>query len=777
MSIRLTTLTAVGVVLGLSGHANAQDESAHHGDMTIDPAAIERTARLGDRSFSPYANRTFPTRPLWGDQHIHTGWSFDAGFVNALSPEDALRFARGEQVESTWGVPVQLSRPLDWIAMTDHSDLLGVPPALRRGDPALVEADETLAEWSEIMQLNDIEAAIPVAMAAIQAQGNGTLPEAAMSEDFFRESWRDYTAIIERYNEPGRFTAMIGYEWTPNPGPGNNLHRNVIYRGGKADADLMLPYTTFESVDPEDLWEWMATFEDTSGTPVLAIPHNGNLSNGLMFAFETYTDQEPLDADYAIRRQRFEPIYELTQIKGDGEAHPALSPDDAFADYETWDEGNLNLTPKEEGDLEHEYYREALKNGMMLEQSIGENPFKIGAAGGTDAHTALSAVEEDNFFGKHSGVEPSPTRWEHVVLSFDGREVLGWRQASGAYTAVWATENTREAIWDAMKRRETYASTGPRMTVRFFGGWEFTEEDAGAREPGWIGYDKGVPMGADLDARPEEAEAPTFLVGAMKDPIGGNLDRIQIIKGWVDEDGETHEKVYNVAWSGDRRLRRNGSIEDVGNTVDVENATWTNTIGAAELITVWEDPDFDPDIPAVYYARVIQIPTPRWTAYEAKRFDLDLPREVPMTTQERAYTSPIWYKPAAAVSSSASNRPASAAAASIDIVGPQWRVVQIGRQRIPSRDDLILTIGEDGRIEGQGGCNSFIGNYTLRDNRVTVEPLAVTRNRCEPRVMALEVRLLDALEREHRLDRVGERIVLNDTDADERETIILERVD
>jgi hypothetical protein len=643
--IFITTVLTVG--LGFpSVHISAQEggSTAHGGDITIDPAAIAETARLGPRSFSPYANRSFPTRPLWGDQHVHSGWSFDAGFLNALSPEDAMRFARGEQVETTFGVPIQLSRPLDWLAMTDHSDLLGVPPALRAGDPALVEADETLAEWSEVMQLNDIEAATPVAMAAIQAQGNNTLPEAAMDEDFARSSWHDYTEIVERFNEPGRFTALIGYEWTPNEGPGNNMHRNVIYRGGKDVADQMLPYTTFESYDPEDLWRWMETFEDLTGTPVLAIPHNGNLSNGLMFDDVTYTTKEPLDADYALRRQRFEPIFEVTQIKGDSEAHPMLSPDDEFADYETWDEGNLNLTPKEPGMIEREYYREALKRGIRLEQDIGQNPFRIGAAGGTDAHTALSAVEEDNFFGKHSGVEPSPTRWEHIVLSFDGREILGWRQAASGYTAVWATENTRESIWDAMTRRETYASTGPRMTVWFFGGWDFTQEDVGIREPGWIGYDKGVPMGSDLPSGPEGA-SPTFYVAALKDPIRGNLDRIQIVKGWVDETGETHERVYDVAWSGDRVPGADGKLPPVGNTVDVENATWTNTIGSPELLAVWEDPDFDPAQPATYYARVLQIPTPRWTAYEALRFEIDLPEEVPMTTQERAYTSPIWYQP------------------------------------------------------------------------------------------------------------------------------------
>lgn len=642
-SLRKFAVACAMSAVPLAAEAQEGARTAHGGDMTIDPAAIAETARLGPRSFSPYANRSFPTRPLWGDQHVHSGWSFDAGFVNSLSPEDALRFARGEQVETTYGVPIHLSRPLDWLAMTDHSDLLGIPPALRAGDPALVEADETLAGWSEVMQLDDVEAATPVAMAAIQAQGHGTLPEAAMSEEFFRSTWHDYTEIVERFDDPGRFSAFIGYEWTPNPGPGNNMHRNVIYPAGKEAADRILPFTTFESVDPEDLWQWMATFEAETGTQVLAIPHNGNLSNGLMFAFETYGG-EPLTQDYALRRQRFEPIYEVTQIKGDGEAHPSLSPEDEFADYETWDEGNLNLTPKEPGMIQYEYYREALKNGMMLEQDIGANPFRIGAAAGTDTHTALSTAEEDNFFGKHSGVEPSPTRWEHLVLSFDGREILGWRMASSGYTAVWATENTREAIWDAMMRRETYASTGPRMAVRFFGGWDFVPEDAFAREPGWIGYDKGVPMGANLAPGPEGA-SPTFLVAALRDPIGGNLDRIQIVKGWVDAEGATHERVHDVVWSGDRAPGPDGKLPPVGDTVDVGNATWTNSIGAPELIAVWEDPGFDPAQPAMYYARVLQIQTPRWTAYDAQRFDLDLPDEVPMTTQERAYTSPIWYTP------------------------------------------------------------------------------------------------------------------------------------
>ncbi len=642
-SALLRLLVSLPFALCLCGLEASSAESG--GDMTLDPAALQETRRLGPRSFSPYANREFPTRPYWGDQHLHTSWSFDAGFVCTLGVEEALRFARGEQVNSTYGVPARLSRPLDWVVMTDHSDSMGFTSEIRAGNEDLMQED-LLKKWNQVMNGDDFDAIVATAMDAIQRQGNGTLPEVAKDPDFLQSVWEKYTTIIEEYNEPGRFTAFIGYEWTPNPGPGNNMHRNLVYRDGKKVADQVTPYTTFESVDPEDLWKWMANYEDKTGGSLLAIPHNGNLSNGLMFnTVETYSGN-PLTREYAINRMKYEPLYEVTQIKGDSESHPSLSPNDEFADYELWDKGNLNLTPKEPGMIQHEYAREAFKNGLMLEEKLGANPFKFGLVAGSDSHTALTAVEEDNFFGKHSGVEPSPGRWEHVTLAFDGREILGWEMAAAGYTAVWATDNTREAIWDAMKRKEVYASTGPRMTVRFFGGWDFTQGDAGVREPGWIGYDKGVPMGADLEAKPKAAKAPSFLVAALRDPIGANLDRIQVIKGWLDKDGKTHERIYDVAVSDGRMVGKDGRCKKpVGNTVDVPNATWTNSIGDPELIAVWEDPDFNSDEPAFYYARVIEIPTPRWTAYEAKRFKITMPDKVPMITQERAYTSPIWYNP------------------------------------------------------------------------------------------------------------------------------------
>ena len=592
--------------------------------------------------YSPYANRKFPTRVLWGDSHVHTGWSVDAGaFGNTLGPEEALRFARGEEVMSATGQPAKLGRPLDWIVVSDHSDGMGVIDELRNQNPEFMR-DSTLRRWSDMVRAGG-EQGVKASLELIAAQSNDKLPPQVKDKRLAKTVWERNTAIMEKYNEPGKFTAFIGYEWTSNAGGGNNLHRNVIYRDGKNKADMAIPYTTFDSENPEDLWKWMQAYEDKTGGSLLAIPHNGNLSNGTMFALADFMGN-PLTREWAETRAKWEPVVEVTQIKGDGEAHPVLSPTDEFADYETWDKGNLILAPKKPEMLQHEYARQALKNGLKLDQQLGVNPFKFGMIGSTDTHTSLATAEEENFFGKHSGVEPSAHRWEDVVLRWKDTKLMAWEMASSGYAGVWATENTREAIWDALKRKEVYATTGPRMMVRFFGGWEFTEQDAKTRSPAIAGYAKGVPMGGDLNKAPE-GKAPTFLVAALKDPLGANLDRIQIVKGWLDGSGAVQEKVYDVAWSDQRQPGADGKLPAVGNTVDVANASWTNTIGDPELIQVWKDPDFDPAIKAFYYVRVIEIPTPRWMAYEAKRYNLTLSEEVPMTTQERAYTSPIWYTP------------------------------------------------------------------------------------------------------------------------------------
>jgi hypothetical protein len=616
--------------------ASADDVSAIAQDRAAVAQAVEKPG------YSPYAGREFPTLVLWGDTHLHTSLSLDArAFGTTLGPEEAFRFARGEEVISSHGERVKLSRPLDWLVVADHSDGMGAMNEIIKGNPNLLR-DETVKDWHDRI-VQGGEPALMATMDVIVAFTEGKIPTVLQDADFSRSIWTRYLEIAETYNDPGRFTTIVGYEWTSTPG-GDNLHRNVLYRDGAETARQMLPYTSAESMNPEDLWKWMQRFEEKTGGQLLALAHNGNLSNGLMFPEINPETGKPLTRDYAETRIRWEPLYEVTQIKGDGETHPFLSPNDEFADYEPWDKANLGPVPKKPEMYQYEYAREALKNGLALEKKLGVNPYKFGMVGSTDSHTSLATGEEENFFGKHSGKEPKPDRWRTLLGEIGEIKWLGWEQVASGYAAVWATENTREAIFDAMRRKEVYATTGPRMTVWFFGGWDFDAGDAQKRAPGRIGYAKGVSMGGDLH-RPSGDEAPSFLVAALKDPYSGNLDRIQIVKGWLDASGKTREKVYDVVWSGDRQPDRSGQVPAVGNTVDVKNATWTNTIGAPELIAVWQDPDFDASLRAFYYARVIEIPTPRWTAYDAARYGVEMDPGVPMTTQERAYTSPIWYTP------------------------------------------------------------------------------------------------------------------------------------
>ena len=607
---------------------------------TITPEKIERF--FNQPGYSPYAGRNFPTRPLWGEIHLHTSWSGDAvAGGTRIGPDEALQYAKGAQITSSTGVDVKLSRPYDYMMVADHSDALNIFNGILEGDPTLM-TDPQLKEWNKGMNAGGA-AASAVVMDIITQQGEGTLPDAVMDSDMQFDMWRQMTEIVEGHNDPGTFTALIGYEWTSNYGGGNNLHRNIVYRDGKDKADMVRPMTTFDSDIPNKLWEWMEAYEDTTGGKVLAVPHNGNLSNGLMFATET-PDGQPIDQDWVETRARWEPLYEVTQGKGTSEQHPTLAPTDEFADFEIWDKGNLNVVPKEPGMIDYEYAREALKRGLLLEDEFGTNPFKFGMIGSTDAHTGISSTEENNFFGKFPASEPSPERSTGNAFEFEGRFVKDWQLGASGLMAVWSQENTRASIWDAMKRKEVYGTTGTRIGLRFFGGWEFEEADALGRNPGTIGYGKGVPMGGDLLPAPEGAEAPSFLVAALKDPYSGNLDRIQIVKGWVDAEGEMQEKVFDVVWSGDREPGEDGKLPPVGDTVDVENASFTNTIGAPELITVWTDPEFDPALDAFYYARVIEIPTPRWTAYDAAYFDdAAFADDVPMTVTERAYSSPIWY--------------------------------------------------------------------------------------------------------------------------------------
>jgi len=604
------------------------------------------------KAYSPYAKRTFPERPLWGDTHVHTMLSMDAGmFGNRLGPTDAYRLAKGEEVIASSGQPLRLARPLDWLVIADHSDGMGMSADIIQSSPNVTKYPDG-KRWSEDVAKGG-QTAVNAALDLIATFSQGKMdPElfAQYSPGSRRYAtvWDDVISTAEKFNEPGRFTTLHGFEWTVQV-KGNNLHRNVVFRDNADRVRQVLPYTTIPPIgspDPLDLYKYLEAYEKNTKGAAMAFAHNGNLSNGIMFPVKAQFTGRKLDKFYVEQRAKWERMYEITQIKGDGEAHPFLSPDDEFADYYNWDIGNLDLSAKKTNSmLAGEYAREALKNGLALEKKFGTNPYKFGLQGATDTHTSLSTADDDNFFGKHSGYEPTPERLTHPFMKNENGELFSWQQLASGYTAVWAKENTRASIFDAMDRKEVYATTGPRMMVRFFGGWDYAEADINSRQPAVLGYQKGVPMGGDLTKAPE-GKSPTFMAYAVRDPIGANLDRVQIIKGWLDKDGKTHEKVYDVAWSDDRKVGANGKVPAVGNTVDVANANWTNTIGEAELATVWTDPDFDPAQKAFYYTRVIEIPTPPWYVYDAFRFGIDIPKGAPTSQQERAYTTPIWYTPA-----------------------------------------------------------------------------------------------------------------------------------
>jgi hypothetical protein len=643
-----TLALAAAVVVAVGAVLVAQTAQA---PAPQDAGALDKTK--ADKAFparplySPYAGRHYPSRPYFGDTHLHTSFSMDAGAFGArLGPRDAYRFAHGEEVAASTGQPAKLSRPLDFLVVADHSDNMGFFPDLMAGKPELL-ANPTGRKWFDMIKAGQ---GGPAAMEIISSFSQGTYPRALLYSPGtrpYKAAWQETIAAAEEYNAPGRFTAFIGYEWTSNTG-GNNLHRNVIFRDNGDKASQVEPFTVYPpgSDNPVELWKWMAAYEQKTGGNVLAIAHNGNLSNGLMFPIVEAFGR-PVDREYAETRMKWERLYEATQTKGDGETHPFLSPNDEFADFERWDKANLDgSAPKTRDMLPSEYLRSAYKNGLVLEQKLGANPYKFGLVAGSDAHTGLTAMEEDNFFGKTTPQEPSPERAHATFINNakTGVRIMDWEVTAAGYAAVWATENTREALWDAMQRRETYGTTGSRMIVRFFGGWDFTDADAATRNPAESGYAKGVPMGGDLPAAPA-GKVPSFLVAALRDPTGANLDRIQIVKGWVDPKGQVQEKVYDVAWSGGRKPGADGKLPPVGTTVDVGNATWTNTIGAPELIAVWRDPTFSAAERAFYYVRVLEIPTPRWTAYDAKRFGVQPLPGARMTIVERAYTSPIWYTP------------------------------------------------------------------------------------------------------------------------------------
>jgi hypothetical protein len=585
----------------------------------------------------------------FGDTHVHTSYSADAAFVgNTLGPDAAYRFAKGEEVVASLGTPAKLGSPLDFIVVADHSDNLGLGPMAMEGAESLNKS-----EFGRFA-IENMQAGNGAAVFDAWRKSRATKGDPMKGDrDSMAAAWQHIVDTAEKHNDPGTFTAFIGYEWTSVPN-GFNLHRNVVYRGGGEEASQVLPYTSYESMDSEKLWQWMADYEKKTGDRVLAIPHNANMSNGLMFDDVTFTDRKPITKAYAEARQRWEPLLEVTQMKGDGEAHPLLSPDDEFADFETWDTGGINSVEKKTPDmLPREYARPALQRGLDYAAKLGANPFKFGMVGSTDTHTSLVSTEEDNFFGKLSAFEPSNSEmrfWEVAAgrrPAKDGSDlrIYSWQTSASGLVGVWATENTREALWDAMNRKEVFGTSGTRMQVRVYAGYGL---DAAALErsdfPKAV-IDKVVPMGGDLGAA-SQGKSPGFFVQAMRDPAAANLDRIQMIKGWLDDKGELQERIYDIALSDGRKTGSDGrALKAVGNTVDVVNASYTNTIGDAALATYWEDPDFSADQLAFYYVRVLEIPTPRWTTVDAKLFKRDIPEGAPTSIQERAYTSPIWYTP------------------------------------------------------------------------------------------------------------------------------------
>jgi hypothetical protein len=611
--------------------------------MKLSATLLGAVAAAGTTLLPVYASDDYPQKALFGDTHVHTGWSADAGMDGAvLAPVDAYRLARGEQVTSNSGIKLQLKRPYDWFMITDHSDGMGTINQIVDGNPEMM-ANPILKRWGEAIQKGG-EAAAAAKSELIRMQSNGQLPSQVTDPKWMVSAWEQTIAAAEQFYQPGEFTTFIAYEWTVNADGGDNLHRNVIFRDDGEHTRQVLPLTTFETQDPAKLWDWMAAYEKKTGGQVLAIPHNGNMSNGRMFEPQQF-DGSPMTAEWAAMRARYEPLYELTQIKGQSESHPALSPEDEFAAWDLWDRGNLILKLKPPGSLPKEYWREALKSGMRIQQELGVNPFRYGANAGTDTHTGLSTTEEDNFFGKFKTLEPRKNRWNFALIEGVSGNYMGWEMAASGVTGVWSTENTREAIWNALKRRETFATTGPRITLRFFGGFDFKEQDLGSNMAK-AGYARGVPMGGDLIGDGKD-RAPCFIVAAMRDPEGANLDRVQVVKGWVDNKGATHERIYDVAWSGDRKPGADGKLPPVGNTVNEKTGEYRNSIGATEFSTVWTDPDFDPAQQAFYYLRVLEIPTPRWTLYDKVRFGSKMDASVPLVHQERAFSSAIWYAPQA----------------------------------------------------------------------------------------------------------------------------------
>jgi len=573
-----------------------------------------------------------PLRNLYfGEQHLHSSWSADAYATGSRqTPEDAYRWALGEEITlSTTKEKIKKSTPYDFVALTDHAEYLGVFPSF--GDP---DNPVSKTKAAQMFIHPDPKNPLQGANAVIRSFKSGVPIDDFVHTETILDMWKQHVEIANKYNKPGKFTALIAYEWTSIP-DSQNLHRNVFFRG---DEGPEAPFTAFDSVDPEDLWTYLE-IQRTAGRECFAIPHNGNVSNGLMYSPLDYRG-DPIDERYARRRALNEPLTEIIQTKGSSDTHPILSPNDEFADFEMFP--NL-ISTSTVSKVKHGYIRQALTDGLIHEEKLGTNPFKFGIVSGADVHSGYSGNEEWNWHGAHGSQDDTPKRRLDPKPNSSGE--AGFIVGSAGATGVWAVENTRAGVFDAMKRKETYGTSGPLIRLRFFGGWDYA--DGLVEDPQFVekAYAGGVPMGGDLPEQPELAKGPTFAIWAVKDPESGNLDRVQVVKGWVEK-GKPRERIYEVALSDGREVdAKSGKAPPVGSTVDIKNATYTNDIGDTQLSVVWEDPDFDASQRAVYYVRVLEIPTPRWSTYDAKKLGVEPPKDVPATLQERAWSSPIWYTP------------------------------------------------------------------------------------------------------------------------------------
>ena len=614
------------------------------------------TALLGTEilclAVGPVLAQGNPLRDVYfGETHLHTSWSFDAYiFGNHLTgPADAYKYAKGETIKHPLGYNIKIDTPLDWMGVTDHSEYVGT--VRLANEPGSFLSKLPIAKELTVHDAADIQRIyLWLGTAMIKGEPVKTLVVPEIADNV----WNENNKAADEANEPGKFTAFCSYEWTSTPNF-TNMHRNVFFRDcAKVPA---APFSSINSQHPEDLWDWMDT-QRAKGIELLAISHNANLSDGQMYPIDVDSKGRPIDQAWAQSRDRNEHLVELKQIKGQSETHPLLSPNDDFANYEVLS----YLLGNPDGRFDHivgSYGRQALKDGLTMQDTKGYNPYKFGMVGGSDAHNSASPYRQDNFFGGHAHLDGLiETRMSgHLFAGLDTR-----LENPGGLTGVWAEENTRASIFDAMQRKETYVVSGPHIKVRFFGGWTYaedaqTEQGRPIRKliPDWLkdqnwvktAYSQGVPMGGDLPPLPKGKKAPSFAVWAVKDPTSGNLDRIQIIKGWT-QNGQSFEKVFDVTWAGDREPNRfTGKVPAIDSTVNIENATYTNTAGSVELKTVWADPDFDPRLHAFYYVRVLEIPTPRWTTIQAHELGIAPPDVVPATVQERAWTSPIWYTPSA----------------------------------------------------------------------------------------------------------------------------------